>query len=161
MSLHKIVELIFVVTFMVEGAMRCLIQSQRDFEIWHFSYKAQQIETMIVNSEWLKLFYSSIFQFEKMRSTFPYLITIIGIVQVAAIGVFFFIPAEVVRARLDCVKVIMCLLILEMLFTHNPFSELENKKGQEWAFVYTNIALIGGLYIFAGGKYIQERNKVD
>ena len=96
-----------------------------------------------------------------MRSTFPYLITIIGIVQVAAIGVFFFIPAEVVRARLDCVKVIMCLLIFEMLFTHNPFSELENKKGQEWAFVYTNIALIGGLYIFAGGKYIQDRNKVD
>ena len=66
-----------------------------------------------------------------------------------------------VRARLDCVKVIMCLLIFEMLITHNPFSELENKKGQEWAFNYTNVALIGGLYIFAGGNHIQERKKVE
>ena len=75
--------------------------------------------------------------------------------------IFFLIPGELVRARLDCIKVIMFLLIFEMIFTHNPFSELENKKGQEWAFIYTDIALIGGLYIFAGGNYIQERNKVE
>ena len=159
MTVQKIVELFFVITFIIEGAMRCLIQSQRDFDIWQINQKAHQIDTMVINSEWR--FFSKYFQLDWMRSMFPYIVTIIGIVQIAVIGVFFFMPAKLVRARLDCVKVIMCLLIFEMLFTHNPFFEFEKKKGQERAFVYTDIALIGGLYIFAGGSYIQEKNKME
>ena len=82
--------------------------------------------------------------------TIPYVVSA-GVLQIGA-ALQYWVATDL-TTKLNCVKVLSCILLIDAFIAHYPLSEFERGQGKELDHFTIDLTILGGLWMLVGFRH--------